>query len=138
MFNFNFYCPTRIYFQNDSLSSIGSIISKEYNFKKVFLVYGGSSFVRQGAYQKVIDSLKKFSIEYLEYHGVDANPDIKDVRKMVSMAKEFKPDLILACGGGSVIDASKSLAHGYYYEGDPLDFNKQVVKPLHALPVATI
>ena len=57
---------------------------------------------------------------------------------MVEETKEFRPDLILAAGGGSVLDAAKSVAHGYYYDGDPLDFNKHLVEPLHALPVATI
>jgi alcohol dehydrogenase YqhD (iron-dependent ADH family) len=75
---------------------------------------------------------------FIEYGGIKANPDIEDVLKIVAMAKEFRPDLILACGGGSVLDTAKSVAHGYYYEGNPLDFNKKTVKPLHALPIGTV
>lgn len=136
--DFNFCCPTKIYFKNEGVSSIGEIISQDYNFKKVYLVYGGNSLKKIGAYSKIINSLKDNHIEFKEYGGISFNPDIEDVKKMVDEVKAFHPDLILACGGGSVLDASKSVAHGYYYEGNPLDFNKHLVKPLHALPVATI
>lgn len=136
--DFTFVCPTKIYFRNEGVALIGKIIKEDYHFKKVYLVYGGHSLKKMGAYDKIVSSLKEHQIEFKEYSGIAANPDIEDVRKMVEEAKEFRPDLILAAGGGSVLDAAKSVAHGYYYDGDPLDFNKHLVEPLHALPVATI
>lgn len=136
--DFDFICPTRIYFRNEGVAQIGTIIKKDYHFQKVYLVYGGSSLKKSGAYDKITTSLKENKIEFIEYSGIQANPDIVDVRKMVEEMRKFSPDLILACGGGSVLDAAKCAAHGYYYDGDPLDFNKHVVTPLHALPVATI
>ncbi len=136
--DFDFCCPTRIYFRENGLSLIGKIIKEDYHFSKVYLIYGGHSLKKMKAYDKVVASLNEYGIEFIEYSGIEANPDIKDIRIMVQEAKKFQPDLILACGGGSVLDAGKSVAHGFYYEGDPLDFNKHVVKPLHALPVGTI
>ena len=136
--DFDFWCPTRIIFRENGVSLIGKIIHEDYHFKKVYLVYGGKSLKRMGAYDKIVLSLKDNDIEYREYSGIEANPDIEDVRKMVAEVKEYQPDLVLACGGGSVLDAAKSVCHGYYYEGDPLDFNKHLVEPLHALPLATI
>lgn len=136
--DFDFYCPTRIYFRNEGVSLIGEIIKEDYHFKRVLFVYGGNSLKKTGTYDKIISSLNENGIQWIEYSGIQANPDIKDVRMMVSMSRQFNPDLILACGGGSVIDAAKSVAHGYYYDGDPLDFNRHLVTPLHALPVATI
>ena len=136
--DFDFICPTKIYFRNEGVSLIGKIIHDDYHFRKVYLIYGGKSLKKYGTYDKIINSLKENEIEYKEYSGIQANPDIDDIRVMVKEAKEFQPDLILACGGGSVLDAGKSVAHGYYHDGDPLDFNKHLIKPLHALPVATI
>ena len=136
--NFIFYCPTKIYFRENGLSTIGEIISKDYHFKKVFFVYGGKHLKEAKQYDVICSSLKENGIDFIEYGGIEANPDVKDVMKMVEMARSFQPDLILGCGGGSVIDASKSLANSYYYEGNPLDFNRHTITPLHALPVATI
>lgn len=137
-YDFNFCCPTKIYFRVNGISSIGKIIRDDYNFKKVYLIYGGHSLKKMGAYDKIVQSLEENHIEFKEYSGIDANPDITDVRKMVDIVKEYKPELILACGGGSVLDAAKSVCHGYYYDGDPLDFNKHLIQPLHALPLGTI
>lgn len=136
--DFDFCCPTKIYFRNEGVSEIGKIIKEDYSFSRVFFVYGENSCKRNGLYGKVITSLKKNNIAFEEYSGICANPDVEDVKQMVKLARAFKPELILACGGGSVLDASKSLAHAYYYDGNPLDFNKHVIEPLHALPIATI
>lgn len=135
---FDFQAATRMYYRPNGLSEIGKIIKDDYNFNKVYLIYGGHSFKNNGGYDTVIISLKENGIDYKEYSGIQANPDIEDVRKIVADAKVYQPDLILACGGGSVLDAAKSVAHGYYYDGDPLDFNKHIVMPLHALPLATV
>ncbi len=136
--SFTFYCPTKIYFRENGLNTIGDIIAKDYGFKRVFLVYGGKHLKDSKQYDIICESLRKNQIHFIDYGGISANPDIEDVLKMVSMARAFQPELILGCGGGSVIDAAKSLANGYYYDGNPLDFNKRILKPLHALPIATI
>lgn len=136
--NFEFTCPTKIYFYVDGVDKIGEIIRLDYDFKRVFLVYGSSSIKKNHCYEKVINSLKENKIVFEEYSGISSNPDISDVNKMIEVCRKFKPELILAIGGGSVIDSAKLLSHGYYYLGDPLDFNKNLVKPIHALPVATI
>lgn len=134
---FKFYAPTKIYFRENGLNTIGEIIKKDYGFKKVFLVYG-THLKGTKCFDILIESLKENNIEFTEYTGISANPDLEDVLKMISQARMFQPELILAFGGGSVIDASKSLANGYFYEGNPIDFNRKIVSPLHALPVATI
>ncbi len=136
--DFTFCCPTKIYLRDHGVAQIGTIIKKDYSFKRVFFVYGSKSIKANGTYQKITNSLKENRIEFTEYSGIQANPDVEDVIRMREKALQFQPDLILACGGGSVLDAAKSLAHAYYYEGNPLDFNKHIVTPLHALPIATI
>lgn len=135
---FNFCAPTKIYFRPGGVSLIGKILKEDYHFKKVFLVYGGSSLKKSGAYDKIISSLKEFGIGFEEYGNISANPDVEDVDKIVTRMRKDPPDLILAAGGGSVIDCAKCAAHAFYYDGDPIDFSKKTVYPLHALPVATI
>lgn len=135
--DFNFVCSTKVFYKNEGVSEIGDIISG-FRFKKVYLVYGGHSLKDSGTYEKIVKSLNDKGIEYKEYSGIDCNPDVSDVINMRDECRIFKPELILACGGGSVIDASKSLAHAYYYDGNPIDFNRHKVEPLHALPVGVI
>lgn len=134
----NYYCPTKIYYRPQGLSLIGSIIKKDYGFSRVMFIYGGNSLKNSGNYNVLISSLKENNILFEEYGGVSPNPDIDDVLKILEICHRLQPELILACGGGSVLDTAKSVANGYYYEGNPLDFNKKIVVPLHALPVATI
>lgn len=133
----SFICPTKIYFASNQLSSIGNII-KENNYSKVFLIYGQGSFVKSGNYNIVKSSLIENKIEFEEASGVGANPDISFVREVTIKVKKYNPDLILACGGGSVIDAAKSIAHAYYYDKDPLDFNKKIAVPLKSLPLGVV
>lgn len=137
MEKWSFVCPTRLCFDEEGVGQIGAIVS-QYGFKRVFIVYGQKSFVASGNLEKVTDSLNAAQIVWLSQGGVEANPDISFVRATLEKVRLFKPNLLLACGGGSVIDAAKSIAHGYYYDGDPLDFNRQKALPGKALPLGVI
>lgn len=136
--SFLFQCPTRIYYRHKGLSSIGEILKKDYSFRRVYVVLGSSSFQRNGHLEVLEKSLKDQGIEYRIYSGIQSNPDIADVRKMVVECRLFVPDALLACGGGSVLDAAKLLRHAYYYDGNPMDFLRQSVRPLHSLPLGTV
>ena len=120
MIDFEFCSPTKIYFGKDKENEVGKII-KSYGFKKVLFHYGKSSIFKTGLYDKVVRSLKENEIEFIELGGVEANPDITLVRKGVDICKKENIDFILAVGGGSVLDSSKLISLGRYYEGDPLD-----------------
>ncbi len=135
---FDFVCPTRMIYRPNSIGSIGKIIREDYQMKKVVFIYGGSSLKTNGAYEKITTSFKENGVSFIEYGGIKSNPDVEDVEKIVEEAREFKPDLILGCGGGSVLDTAKCVAHAYYYQGNPIDFCRHTVTPLHALPIATI
>lgn len=132
-----FYCPTKVYFRKNGLSTIGDIIAQDYHFKKVYLIYA-RHMILTNEKQVIVDSLKRNGIEFIESTDISANPDVSCVIELIENARKFNPELILACGGGSVMDVGKSLANAYFYDGNPIDFNKKTVKPLHALPVATI
>lgn len=137
MLDFDFYSPTKIYFGKNREKEVGKII-KSYGFKKVLLHYGQSSIKKIGLYDNIINSLNKEKIDYVELGGVEPNPKVSLVREGVKLAKAEQVDLILAVGGGSVIDSSKAIACGYYLDCDPWLLNIHEVAPTKALPVATI
>lgn len=135
--SFEFYNPTHIFLEENGLDQIGSIISK-YKKYRVLIVYGGNSLVRSGNLERIVLALKSNNIIFESLGGVGANPDISFVRLALEKARIFNPDLLLAVGGGSVIDAVKSMANSFYYEGDPLDFNRHLLIPTKVLPFATV
>lgn len=137
MNNFQFYLPTHIYFGEGEENNVGEYI-KNRGYKNVLFHYGRNSIKKIGLYDRVVKSLEKSGIHFIELGGVEPNPEIKLVRQGVKICKENNIDFILAVGGGSVIDSAKSIAHGYYYDGDPFDFNLKLVNPSKSLPVGVI
>lgn len=134
MKNFDFHNPTRLVFGQGTIENIGQYV-KEYGDKKVLLLYGKGSIMRNGVYDAVVKSLKEAGIEYVEMSGVKPNPVLSKVRETVELMKKEKVDAIVAVGGGSVLDTSKISAAAYYYDGDPWDFYEKKVKPERALPI---
>ena len=139
MKNFVYNIPTKIFFGKGQIKKIGPEILK-YG-KKVLLVYGKGSIKSNGIYDKAIEILKEYGIEYFELGGVDPNPRTETVYKGAEICKENKIDLILAIGGGSTIDCAKAIGLQSKYEGDfwkdfYIDGKKEFVKEV--TPVASI
>lgn len=135
MENFSFISPTKMYFGKNAETNLSDAL-KEY--KKVLVVYGTGSIKKNGIYDKVIEELKKSKIEYFELSGVRANPCISKVIEGIEVARKEHVDIVLAIGGGSVIDSAKSICVGYYYDGNPFDFNLHKVDPIKALPLGVV
>lgn len=137
MLDFDFVSPTKIFFGKGKEKEIGEII-KTYHFKKVLLHYGSGSIKRSGLYATVVASLIKAGIEFVELGGVRVNPTHSLVRAGVFLARKENVEAVIAVGGGSVIDSAKAIAAGFYYSGDPFDFNLHKAKPTKTLPVGVI
>lgn len=137
MRDFDFVNPTRIIFGKQSEEKAGNVIN-EYGFKKVLLVYGQGSIKKSGLYERVVKSLEEAGLSFVEYSGISPNPELRFVKECLEVAKGFQPDIILAVGGGSVIDVCKCVAAGYYYDGNPFDFNLKIVEPKKVLPLGVI
>lgn len=137
MTNFDFISPTKIFFGKDKENEIGKII-KSYNYNKIAFVYGGGSIKKNGLYDKIVNSLNENNVEFIELNGVTANPKLSLVKEFKNKIKNQQIDMILAVGGGSVIDASKLLSHAYFYEGDAFDFITRTVKPEKHLPLGVV
>jgi len=136
MLNFDLHIPTRIIFGKDTHKEIGTLL-KPYA-KKVLLHYGGSSIKKSGLYDAVTASLKESNLDFVELGGVVPNPRLSLIREGISLCKKEGVDLILAVGGGSVIDSSKAIAMGVYYDGYMWEVYEQKKTITAALPVATI
>lgn len=137
MINFNFVSPTKIYFGKDKENELSNILS-EMNVHKVLLVYGQGSIIKNGLYDKITKNLQTAGIFYKELSGIRPNPANSKTIEGIKICRENDIRFILAIGGGSVIDTAKSISVGFYYDGDPFDFNLHKVKPTKALPVGVI
>jgi len=137
MIDFEFQTRTKIYFGKDKELLIGSIL-KERKASKVYIVIGKDSVKKSGLLGKVLNSLKENSIEYKILEGVRPNPQVGLVRIGVKEVMDYNPDYLLAIGGGSVIDTTKAISVGYYYDGDVFDFNTYKAQPTNALPIGVI
>lgn len=137
MTDFNFISPTKLFFGKDKEKEVGKIISS-YSFKKIALVYGKGSIKKINLYDSVINSLKENNIDYIEVGGVEANPKLSFVKNANKLLKDENIDMILAVGGGSVIDTAKSISHSLNYKGDPFDFNNGIAKSNKVIPVGVI
>jgi alcohol dehydrogenase YqhD (iron-dependent ADH family) len=136
MLNFEFYNPTRIIFGKGAHKKIGALLKP--CAKKVLLHYGGGSIKKYGLYDSVTSSLKESGIDFIELDGVAPNPRLSKVYQGIALCKKENVDLILAVGGGSVIDSAKAIAAGVCFNGDVWDFF-EFHKPItSALPIAAI
>jgi len=136
MQNFEFYSRTKIIFGKDTESKAGAEAAQY--AKKVLLHHSGGHAVKSGLINRVKDSLKNAGVEWVELDGVQPNPRISLVYKGIDIVKKEKLGLILAVGGGSVIDSSKAIALGADNEGDVWDFFERKKTAVHAMPVGAV
>lgn len=135
MDDFIFHNPVRIIFGKNAMAELGSHVAKF--GKRVFITYGQGSIKKNGIYEEVMAKLK--NCEIVEFGGIEPNPRVETLRKAIEEVRKFNPDLILAVGGGSVIDGTKLIAAATHYEGDAWDFLvKPGVEPTSYVPFAVV
>lgn len=120
MKDFKYYAPTHVVFGKDSEKQVADLI-KKFGGTKVLLHYGGQSAIKSGLLPQVEADLKAAGIEYVALGGVVPNPRVSLVRKGIEICRQEGIDFILAVGGGSVIDSSKAISAGTYFDGDVWD-----------------
>jgi len=136
MQNFIFENPTKIIFGQGQIKRIGQETAR-YG-KKVLLVYGQGSIKKNGVYDQVISSLSENRISIVEFPDVRSNPVLSHAVQGIEIAKREGIDVILAVGGGSVIDTAKTIAAGVRADHDVWEFfiYKKTIQA--ALPVLTV
>ena len=137
MNNFIFYSPTEFVFGRDTEAQTGAL-ARKYGAHKVMIVYGGGSVVRSGLLTRVEQSLQEAGIPYCMLGGVQPNPVDAKVYEGIDLCRKEKADMMLAVGGGSVIDTAKAIAAGVLYDGDFWDFYIGKAIVTKALKVAVV
>jgi len=136
MENFVFCNPTTIHFGKNSLDELNDVL--QHYGRKVMLVYGKGSIKKTGLYDKVMDCLKDVKAEVFEYEGIRPNPVIEDVDAAAAIGRKHKVDVILAVGGGSVIDSAKFISITIPVQHPAWDFITRKAKPEKAVPLICI
>ena len=135
---FTHYTPTEIVFGKASEDRVAEL-AKKYHGSRVFVVYGGGSVVKSGLLGRVTGTLEAAGLKVETIGGVKPNPRLDFAREAVQKAVEFQADLILAVGGGSVIDTAKAVSHGAANpDTDIWEFWSRKKKVEKTLPVGVI
>lgn len=136
MNNFIYNIPVKVYFGENQLCHLGGELAKF--GKKVLLAYGRGSIKKNGLYDAVTKEISGAGLDFVEISGIEPNPRIDSVREGARICKENGVDVVLAVGGGSVIDASKWIAAAAKSEIDPWDFLSKKAPVESALPVLSV
>ena len=138
MERFDFYSPTKILFGKGREAEVGAQV-KAFGGTKALVVYGGKSARESGLIDRVESSLAEAGVEYLSLGGVQPNPRLSLAREMVEKGIAFGADMVLAVGGGSVIDTAKGAAHGIANpETDLWDFWMGKAKLTKTRPIGVV
>lgn len=138
IYDFEYYNPTKIYFGKDSLSNLAHELNK-YG-KNILFLYGKNSIKKIGLYDKILEILKDCNKNVIELSGINSNPRYSQVLAGAKLVRENDVHLILAVGGGSVVDCAKAISVSAYAKGDAwqrywLDFESVDNK---IVPVGTV
>ncbi|MBQ6922348.1 MAG: iron-containing alcohol dehydrogenase [Clostridia bacterium] len=135
MDNFTYNTPTKLIFGKGVIKDLPEVIA---GFgKNVLLTYGGGSIKKMGLYDKVKSLLKDFNI--VELSGIEPNPKYDpSVLTGVKLCKENNIDVILAVGGGSVLDCSKAISVCSKYDGEGWDLISGKVMAKESIPIVDI
>ena len=137
MVPFEFSVPTRIVFGEGEVKRTGELVASI--GKKALLVTYDEKLVKElGFYQLVEASCREAGIELLPFFGVKGNPTAEHAAEGIKIAKEQKPDCIIALGGGSVMDEAKFISVAAKYDGDPWDFPTGQASIEDAVPIVAV
>ena len=106
--NYSFFMPTKVVHGEKALLAMGEQFA-QYG-KKCLLVTGRNSARLSGALDDAFRVLQAQGIDYRHFDEVENNPSLENVARGGKVAREYRPDFILAIGGGSPLDAAKAIA----------------------------
>lgn len=112
-----FTLPRDIYYGENAIGELKNLKG----YKRAIIVTGGSSMKKGGFLQKTEDVLKENGLQVELFEGVEPDPSIETVFRGAEAMRKFEPDVIVAIGGGSPIDAAKAMWVFYEYPEKTFD-----------------
>lgn len=134
MENFTIYNPVNLHFGEGVLNLLPKAM-KQYG-ERILLIYGKTSIKSTGLYDELMAMLDGFTV--FEYNGIKSNPLVEDADAAAKFARDKKVDVILAVGGGSVIDTAKMVSIGANAEHSVWDFMIGKEHPSKAIPLFAV
>ena len=133
---FSYFLPVHIQFGWDKVDSVADFVKPYGN--KALIVTGRTSAKKSGLYDRVTAKLDAAHIEHVLFDQVDANPLTTTALDGAALAKSESCDMVIAIGGGSIMDCAKGIAFMSVNEGDINDyiFNRKISDK--ALPLIVI
>lgn len=136
MYNFLAFNPVKLHFGLNVVKDLGAAAA---TFgKKALLVYGGGSVLRNGSYKDSLEQLKSNGIDIIEFNGIKPNPRVEDVMEASRIGREADVDMVVAVGGGSVIDSAKIIAICIADACDAWKVMTGKYKPRNAVPLISV
>lgn len=133
---FNYYLPVNIVFGRGKVKEVGEL-TKPYG-KRALIVTGRSSAKKSGLCDRVKDSLESQGISSVLFDKVAQNPLTTTAEEGAAFARENECDVVIAIGGGSIMDCAKAIAFLAVNEGDINDYIFNRRKSDDALPLILI
>jgi len=137
MYAFEFSMPTRAIFGEGAVAQVGSVVAG-FGKKALLLTYDENLVKELGFYQKVQESCAAAGVELVSCFGVKSNPTVEHALGVIATVKSEQPDVIIALGGGSVMDEAKFVGVGCKYDGDPWDLATGKASMTDTLPVIAV
>lgn len=117
-----FYTPGKIIFGPGGLSQVGTEAKRLGN--KALIVLGRSAMRKNGALDRLTRLLKENNLEYTIYENIPSDPTVKTVDIGASLARKGSCNLVIALGGGSVLDTGKAISSMVTNEGSVADYHE--------------
>ena len=137
MLDFNYQNSAKIIFGLDSINKLENEL-KENNVKNLLILSSGDFIKDLGIYDKVIEVCNKLNVTYVYNNSVLPNPKVELIRDLIKQNKDKCIDLILAIGGGSVIDSAKAISVGLESDLDIWNFFEKGLEIKKATPIGVI
>ncbi|MBA7471492.1 1,3-propanediol dehydrogenase [subsurface metagenome] len=117
-----FYTPGKIIFGSGGLSQVGADAKRLGN--KVLVVLGRSAMKKSGVLDRLTHLLTGNNLKYIIYENIPSDPTVETVDTGASLARKGSCNLVIALGGGSVLDTGKAISAMVTNEGSVADYHE--------------
>ena len=131
MKSFIYQMPVKVYFGQNGVKEHLESELKKYG-PNIMLAYGKGAIKRIGLYDELLEILENCGKNVIELSDIPANPTYEKVQEGIQLYRQHSVDLVIAAGGGSVVDCVKVITAGVYEEGDlwqaQMDYGKIIMQ----------